>query len=151
MPTANEQVTQPAKRKGRPKGSESRVLHQNIVKMHQSVAGISNREISRELGIHQNTVADTLAKYGINKQELDTFVENRNSIVKSKQQMILDAITPDKMIKAGVKDLTVAYGIMLDKDRLESGESTSNIASWTAIVTAAHSKEADITPKGNCV
>ena len=75
---------------------------------------------------------------GINKTELDTFVENRNSIVKDKQKIVLDALTKEKANKSSFKDLAVAYGILLDKDRLESGESTSNIASWTHLVSESH-------------
>jgi hypothetical protein len=68
------------------------------------------------------------------------FVDNRNAIVKSKQQLVLGALTPDKVNNASLRDLAVAYGILLDKDRLESGESTSNIASWTTVVQQSQHK-----------
>ncbi|OYV96182.1 MAG: hypothetical protein B7Z62_08720 [Deltaproteobacteria bacterium 37-65-8] len=62
------------------------------------------------------------------------FVQNRNAIVKSKQEEILRALTPDKMEKASAKDLAVSYGILLDKDRLESGESGNTVNNWLMIV-----------------
>ena len=66
----------------------------------------------------------------------------------SKQQMILDNMTEAKIKGAAFRDMAVAYGILLDKDRLESGQSTQNIASWTKVVTDSHvvdkSKTVDI-------
>jgi len=45
-----------------------------------------------------------------------------------------------------MKDRLVGLGIVIDKHRLITGQSTSNIASWTAIVQQAHQRTVDITP-----
>ena len=130
--------TQPSKRKGRPKGTERYQLQQSVAQVISNNPGITARELAKTAEIAPSTATKYLAKYGINKQELDMFVENRNSIVKSKQQLVLDALTAEKASKSTFKDLSIAYGILLDKDRLESGESTSNIASWTHLVSQSH-------------
>lgn len=141
-------ATQPAKRKGgRPPKGESIRMHKQIIHLGKDTKNLPMREIAEQVGVSINTVADVLAKYGINKVELDTFVENRNAIVKSKQQVILDALTPDKANKAGLKDLAVAYGILLDKDRLETGESTGNVNHWLVVVQQAQARTVDITPQ----
>jgi transposase len=135
-----------ATRRGRPSKGESIALRKQIIILGKNTKNLPMREIADQVGVSINTVSDVLAKYGINKLDLDTFVDSRNAIVKSKQQVALDALTPEKASKASFKDLAIAYGVLLDKDRLESGESTSNVASWSMIVQKAHSKEVDITP-----
>ena len=127
----------PRQPRGRPKGSESAIKQRTVAKLVQSTPGISLREIEERTGISKTTSQAYLAKWGINKQELDMFVENRVDIVRSKQKQILDALTPDKLEKAAARDLMVGYGILLDKDRLESGQSTQNISNWTMIVNKA--------------
>jgi hypothetical protein len=117
-----------------------------VIKIAKNNPELTIEKVAEEAGVCRQTASAYLAKWGINKQEVDTFVENRNAIVKSKQAEILRALTPDKIEKATAKDLTVCYGILLDKDRLESGESTANIHQWTAIVQASNRKTVDITP-----
>ena len=129
--------TQPqpnVKRRGRPKGTEQAKMQQNVAKVIRNNPGISTRELAVKAEISPTTAQAYLAKWGINKQDIDMFVENRVDIVRSKQQQILDALTPDKLEKAAARDLMVGYGILLDKDRLESGQSTANVASWTHVV-----------------
>ena len=131
--------TQPGRRKGgRPPKGESIKIRQQIIDLGKNTKNLPMREIAETVGVSINTVSDVLAKYGINKVELDQWVDSRNAIVKSKQKIVLDALTQEKANKATFKDLAVAYGILLDKDRLESGESTSNIASWTHLVSQSH-------------
>ena len=67
-------------------------------------------------------------------------------MVKDKQKIALAALTPQKAAKASFKDLAVAYGILLDKDRLESGEGISGINVWLNIVQSSQSRVVDITP-----
>lgn len=131
------------KRRGRPKGSESARKRQTVAKLVHNTPGISTREIAAQTGISKTTAQAYLSKWGINKAELDEFTDNRVDIVRSKQQMILDAITPHKIEKATFKDLAVGYGILLDKDRLESGQSTINLASIVSIATKAEALQND--------
>jgi hypothetical protein len=134
------------KRRGRPSNGVIAQAQKRVVEEYKQNPNLTMAELGARAGVARQTASEYLAKWGINKQEVDTFVENRNAIVKSKQAEILRALTPDKIEKATAKDLTVCYGILLDKDRLESGESTANIHQWTAIVQASNRKEVDITP-----
>jgi len=144
----NETVIQPTKRRGRPKGTDRFKLQQSVAQVIQNNPGISGRELAETAEVAPSTARAYLAKYGINKGEIDLFVDNRVDIVRSKQQMILDNMTEAKIKGAAFRDMAVAYGILLDKDRLESGQSTQNIASWTKVVTDSHvvdkSKTVDI-------
>ena len=134
------------KRKGRPANRSYKDKQAQVIQIAKSNPELTIDKVAIQAGVCRQTASAYLAKWGINKQELDVFVENRNSIVKDKQRMILDAITVEKATKASVKDLAVCYGIMLDKDRLETGESTSNVNNWTLIVQQAHTKTVDVTP-----
>lgn len=126
-----------AKRRGRPSGTARAKLQQNVAEVVKNNPGLSGRELAEMAQVSPTTAQRYLAKWGINKQELDMFVDNRLNIVRSKQQQILDALTPDKLNKAAARDLMVGYGILLDKDRLESGQSTQNISNWTHLVHKA--------------
>ena len=137
--------TQPPKRRGRPSGGVIAQARKRVVEEYRNNPNITMTKLGEKAGVARQTASAYLAKYGIDKAELDMFVENRVDIVRSKQQQILDALTPDKLEKAAARDLMVGYGILLDKDRLESGQSTSNVASWTNVVKLSH-PEVDITP-----
>lgn len=130
----SEAQAQPAKRRGRPKGTERHQLAQTIHKAIVNNPGISAPQLAESVGVARTTATAYLAKWGKNQADIDVFVQNRNAIVKSKQEEILRALTPDKMEKASAKDLAVSYGILLDKDRLESGESGNTVNNWLMIV-----------------
>ena len=127
---------------GRPSVGRRAEIMRTVTKTVQENPNMSIRKIAEVAGVAKSTAQQYLTKYGINKHDLDMFVDNRIDIVRSKQQMILDALTPAVVSKAPMRDLAVAYGILLDKDRLESGQSTSNVASWTAVIQRSQSADA---------
>ena len=130
-------TTTEKKPKGRPSRRAFLDKQTEVVRIAKNNPELTIEKVASEAGVCRQTASAYLAKWGINKQEIDMFVENRVDIVRSKQKQILDALTPDKLEKAAARDLMVGYGILLDKDRLESGQSTQNISAWTMIVNKA--------------
>lgn len=135
--TLTAETTAKPKRRGRPKGSEVPALHQSIVEAHQSVAGISNREVARNLGVNQHTVAEVLAKYRIKKKDLDVFKENRADVYAGTIQRIVASIDASCIENASLRDRATAAGILQDKERLERGQSTANVANLHSIAERA--------------
>ena len=136
------QDTKPKKRTGRTKNTTVRLMEskkKEVVELALKNPELTIKQIGEQVGVARQTASLYLAKYGINKRDLDEFVGNRVDIVRSRQQMILENMTDEKIKAANFKDMAVAYGILLDKDRLESGQSTANTSAWVRIVTDSHS------------
>ena len=124
-------------RKGRPSKGESLEIRKRIVNLGKSTKNLPMREIAEEVGVSINTVADILAKYGLNKQEIDDYAKNQVDILQGIQHKIAKSITDDDIKKAGLKDKMIAMGIAVEKQRLISGESTSNLAGIVKVLKVA--------------
>jgi hypothetical protein len=55
--------------------------------------------------------------------------------LKTKSDLILDAINDEKIAKARLTELSIAYGTLFDKRRLLSDQSTQNVASLIYLQT----------------
>jgi hypothetical protein len=152
MPTENSAVGQALpRRKGRPKKSESIALHREIVKCTQNGTYPSHREIADKVQCSKTTVVEVLAKYGINQQELEEYRENQADILLGIQRKISVNVTEDEIKAASLRDKMVGLGIAIDKHRLITGASTSNMASWIVVVQQSHNRlnsnaPVDVTP-----
>ena len=110
----------------------------DILTLAKEKPTLSQRELAKELGVSRNTVAKALAKVSDYKEEIDLFRKQRGDILDEKQALILRAIDSKKVGEAKLRDLAVAAGILFDKNRLERGLSTNNVASWCSIVSDSH-------------
>lgn len=99
--------------------------------------GASVTKISKQTGLHHNTVKKVLA--------VESVIATKEEIEKQLSDMFLDtskralrAISDDKLEKSGARDLGILAGICIDKSRLISGASTENIAviMATAVIEA---------------
>ena len=122
------------------------------VKLDEIVAlkrrGFTDAEAGKQLGVSRQAVSAMLKRSGVDLADVEVFKEAEPDILASKRKLLLDSIT-EKDIAAtkSVRDRMVSYGIAVDKSRLLSGESTSNIgiiAKWTDVVhRSAKQLEAD--------
>jgi DNA-binding transcriptional regulator YhcF (GntR family) len=110
----------------------------DILTLAKEKPTLSQRELAKELGVSRNTVKKALDKVSDFKEEIELFRKQRGDILDEKQALILRAINSKKVSEAKLRDLAVAAGILFDKNRLERGLSTNNIASWLSIVAEAH-------------
>lgn len=76
------------------------------------------RKALKELGIDPSTGQLSRVK---------AFREARADILAAKQMDILENVTADKMDKAGLKELASAFAVLHDHERLELGQSTTNV------------------------
>jgi hypothetical protein len=135
-----ETTEQPAKRKGRPSRKESAAIHQQIVKATETMPMATHQEIAEAVGVNRSTVGQVLAKYSINKDELEEYKVNQADVMVGLQQRIAKSITEDDIKKANLQSRLTAFGIIFDKYRTHTGQSNTNIASWIAIVKDAQAK-----------
>ncbi len=130
----SETQAQPAKRRGRPRGSESARNRERVTKLVQTVPGISIREIAEETGLAKNTIQTMMDKHQIIKAELDAYKTYQPDVLLNLSRRISESIDDECIKKAPLKDRMVGLGIAIDKFRLITGESTGNVNNWLMIV-----------------
>jgi hypothetical protein len=85
-------------------------------------------QTARILGCHISNITRRLQPYGIVPGHLQKYKEARADILAFYTGMVLEYITPDKLKKSSAAQLAMIYGTLYDKERLERGQSTANIA-----------------------
>ena len=128
-----EQITQP-KRRGRPANRSYKDKQSQVIQIAKSNPELTIEKVAIEAGVCRQTASAYLAKYGINKQELDAYKDNQPDILLSLTKRIGESITQECIQKAPMRDRIVGLGILVDKFRLLTGQSTANVASWTHVV-----------------
>ena len=121
MPNQLPNITIPRNRSG-PKGIPIEAI------LAYKAQGLTKKEIAERLGINPSTVTIRLRPYHQTLENTDNFKNYRATILAYWQQRILQSITPRDLEKANLRDKVISASILYDKERLESGKSTSNIA-----------------------
>lgn len=95
--------------------------------------GLSYRDIAVFFKCSHSSVAERLKPY-IQGDEIDleVYKTHRADLMTLKQAQVMGALTIEDIEKASAKDKALVYGIFYDKERLERGQSTSNIATILA-------------------
>lgn len=99
--------------------------------------GKTNAAIARDLGVTKEGVRKAAVRHSREIAELQA-TKNKElaDLYESKARATAEAITPEKIDKAGLRDLAITSGVMLDKSRLLRGESQINV-SVTPLATKA--------------
>jgi hypothetical protein len=71
---------------------------------------------------------------GITRQSLKAYKENRADLLAVHQARFLNKITDNDIRNAPLQSKIWAFGVLYDKERLERGQSTSNVSVLTAII-----------------
>ena len=90
--------------------------------------GLSITDTAKLLNSSKSNISTRLSKAGYKPNYLKLYKNHRADILSSYQQIILNSITPEDLKKAGLSQKMMAYGVLYDKERLERGQSTENIA-----------------------
>jgi hypothetical protein len=98
--------------------------------------GLSYVQIGKILGCTAANVKIRLNALGMTLESdvVEKFKEKRADILASHQFQVLENLGPEKLKKAGVRELSVMFGILYDKERLERGQSTANISTYAHIL-----------------
>jgi len=90
--------------------------------------GKSYQDIADHYGVAKQTIFHHLSPLIGDKGELEAFKEYRADILASLQAKVVKSITDDDLQKASLSQKAVGIGVFYDKERLERGQSTGNIA-----------------------
>ncbi|MBW2003076.1 MAG: hypothetical protein JRI72_00465 [Deltaproteobacteria bacterium] len=93
-----------------------------------AVRGMSLSEASRHLGIAKSTLSKRLQHLNIQPNGLKKYKEHRADLLAYYQLQLLSALTPADIKKMSPVQRITCFGILYDKERLERGQSTENIA-----------------------
>jgi transcriptional regulator with XRE-family HTH domain len=90
--------------------------------------GLTQAQVAKLLDCSEYNISKRLAPHRELIDCTQKYVDNRPFILALEQERIRQHITPAKLAKASARDLAVMFGIFYDKERLETGQSTQNIA-----------------------
>ena len=90
--------------------------------------GLSLDQIASICHVTKGAISRRLSKTDEAIRMTDAFCEDRANILAWYQQRILRHLTEAKLRKASARDLVISMGVLFDKERLQRGQSTSNIA-----------------------
>jgi hypothetical protein len=107
-------------------------LHKGIP-LHEIIDCIENKNLSitqtaKLLNSSKSNISTRLSSVGYKPDYLTKFKNNRADILASYQEIILNSLTPKDVNSASMSQKVTAYAILYDKERLERGQSTENIA-----------------------
>ena len=104
-------------------------------------AGMSYREIQHIMDVSPASITNIVREFEANKPLVEYYKRNRRNILAYDQLRCRGYITDEKLEKASAKDLEIMRSICHDKERLEGGESTENVAVIIRALQEAKEKE----------
>jgi len=128
---------QTTRRRGRPRNEETRAIKDAIEAAAKKNNQLTRFDIANKVGTSHQTVQRVLEKYAINQQDLEDFKVNRADIYAGVIGKIVASIDSTVIQNASLRDRATAAGILQDKERLERGQSTQNVASLHSIADRA--------------
>jgi hypothetical protein len=90
--------------------------------------GYNASQIAKALKCSPNTILYHLNNIGIDKELDKHFVKNRVEVLQNVQRRLLTSIDPEEIKKTPVGSRVLAFAQLYDKERLETGQTTSNQA-----------------------
>lgn len=89
---------------------------------------LSKADMARLLGCSPANITQRLRGYESKIVAVDNHKRYRADALTDITRRLLQSITPDEIKKLNMRDKVMCYGILYDKERLERGQSTGNIA-----------------------
>ena len=86
--------------------------------------GLTQKEMANEMGCHHLTIANRIAKIQKNQGILLQYRNLQSLQLTELQARVLEAITPEKINEAPLRDLIVAFKILKDKELVMEGKPT---------------------------
>ena len=110
---------------GRPKLSETIPIGK-IIELRNK--GLSHNEISKIIGCSKANVTERLQPYVNDIDNLKSFKENKADILAIQQSRLLNNLSMEDIKKSSGYQKVGMFSVLHNQERLERGESTSNIA-----------------------
>jgi hypothetical protein len=99
-----------------------------IVDTAKTCPALTHKAIADLNHVERSTVSKILEKYNIQTGDADQYERQRATIFRGLQHKFLSSITDDDIAKTPAVQRVTSAAILYDKERLEQGKSTGNIA-----------------------
>lgn len=125
----------------RPPNRTPRPLERQVAKL--ASAGLPERTIAKVTDLPKTTINGIIHRI-FTAEQIQTFKSTEADTLAEKRAMILNTLDLDDIKGMAPRDRAMTYGIFYDKERLERGQSTANVASLHAdIAEIKRLKEVD--------
>ena len=105
--------------------------------------GLNNTQIAKICGCSKENIRIRLRPLLSDLASLPFYKRHRGDVLALRQKQIMDSMDEDTIEKASLKDRGIVFGILYDKERLERGKSTANVA-YMDLVRAEKEKQREI-------
>jgi hypothetical protein len=102
-----------------------------IIELKETNPALTVREIATLTNCDHSNVVRVLQRYGIVAKEVKEFKDHRAEVLAGLQHKLIQSITADDIKKAPLGSRILAAAQLYDKERLETGKSTGNLAMIT--------------------
>jgi|GEM_PF-3382772 len=110
--------------------------------------GLSYAQIGKLLGVSKQAVHQLFEKSDFDAGTVERFRKSRGSILAEKQRKLLNSIDDSEIKKMAPRDRILGFGILYDKERLETGRSTENVSSFLHLVMEVEEKALSVSEPG---
>lgn len=124
---------------------------QVIIKTKTEHPDLTTRQIAAIANTDHTHVIKTLERYGTDQRDVEAYKKNRPNILAGLQHRLLVSVTDEDIKKAPLGSRILAAAQLYDKERLETGQSTTNISTLIGSIEALQRADAVDNSRGNAV
>ena len=111
-----------------------------LIELRTKNPNLTYQQIGDMLGCSKVNVINRLKPYKEEIESLPTFKKSRGDILALVQSKLLNSLTLEDIKGASLLQKVTAMGVLYDKERLETGQSTSNTSVLSHVVEGLHEK-----------
>lgn len=111
---------------------------------------LTTYELGKLNGVDHTAIVRLFQRHNIDRQRLEEYKSNRADFLAGLQEKVLAGITESDLEKASLRDKVISMGVLFDKERLERGQSTVNLASiYSQALESRTPDPLDVVSEGN--
>ena len=111
-----------------------------LIELRTQNPNLTYQQIGDMVGCSKVNVIQRLRPYKDEIESLPTFKKSRGDIFALVQSKLLNSVTEDDIKGASLLQKMSAFGILYDKERLETNQSTENVGVLANVVEGLHNK-----------
>lgn len=121
----------------------------DLIALAEANPHLSQRQLAKLSDVDVAAINRALKRYGIKRENLDSFKANRADVFAGIQEMVARSLNEEDIKKSSIRDRTILLGTLYDKERLERGQSTANVGVLFSVVRSACNAETEAKGEGN--
>jgi len=111
-------------RKKQRKPPKHKLTPGNLIPLATANPNLTTRQLGKLLDVGHTAIVEAFKRYDIKREHLDNFKANRADILAGIQETVAASLTEEDIKNASIRDRTMLFGVLYDKERLERGQAT---------------------------